>query len=211
MTRHAWFWIALAGLLWPGCADESSSSLPELPPLPDCPSLQGSEPCGGSILGTWRLEGVCPKDAPFPMEASGYCPDRTGTITPIQTGVLSIDEQQLQFFPETLVEASAFSLPLTCLEEGASCGSLDVLDGWQVECRQHGSNCECEGRRSTSSRDLVTLSIHVDGQELVVLDNQQQERGRWPFCVQGTRAWIRASWSLSPDRPDAETLLVLGP
>lgn len=215
MSLRAWFWLGLSGFLWQGagCADDASSSLPDLPEVPDCASLKASfQPCGGALDGTtWRIEGICPDGAPFPMDPVGYCPERTGTVTPIQTGVLSIEAGTLEVFLQDALEASTFYLPESCLEEGTSCGEVTVLDGWQAECRDQGDACACEGRRPMVRPDRTTWTVRIEGSEVLVLDNQGTVVDRWPFCVQGTRALVQAPWFLSPDRPQASTLLVLGP
>lgn len=212
MSRRAWFWIGLSGVLWQGCDGGSSSSLPELPGVPDCAALWSTfQHCGGSLASTWRIEGICPQGAPFPMDPAGYCPDRAGTITPIQTGILSVEGGEFQVFLQVAVEASAFSLPESCLEEGTSCGEVTVMDGWQVDCRDRGSTCECEGRRSMVPPDRTTWRVRVEGNEVLVLDDADGVQDRWPFCIQGDRALVQVPWSLSPERPAADTLLVLGP
>ncbi|MBP7127767.1 hypothetical protein KBD49_15510 [Myxococcota bacterium] len=203
--------VLLALVPWLGCGGDGSS-LPELPEVPDCAALRASfQPCGGALAGTWRIEGICPQGAPFPMSPAGYCPDRAGTITPIQTGILSLEEGTMEVFLQDDLEAATFTLPETCLEDGTSCGEVTVLDGWQAECRDRGADCQCEGRRPVTRPDRTSWPVRIEGTEVLVLDDQDAAQDRWSFCVQGTRALVRATWFLSPDRPAVDTLLVLGP
>lgn len=215
MSRTVFLWIGLSGMLWqgPGCAEDAASSLPDLPEVPDCVSLRSSfQPCGGNLDGTtWRLEGICPEGAPLPMDPAGYCPDRAGTVTPIQTGVLVVEAGACQVFLQDALEAATFSLPETCLEEGTSCGDATVMDGWQVACRDRGDTCQCDGRRPMPPPDRTSWTVRFEGNEVLVQDDQGGIADRWPFCVQGTRALVQARWFLSPERPAVNTLLVLGP
>jgi hypothetical protein len=124
-------------------------------------------PCGGSIVGTWKIQDACANSASAPladMECSGETLqigslNASGTVTfnADMTYTVSVNES----FSETL------NTPTTCLTMGGatvSCSDLSAtasaaamgLDGGMTKasCATAGSNCAC----------TITASNEVDNE-----------------------------------------------
>lgn len=169
----------------------------EPPPTVDCSKVVSNfASCGGAIATTWRIAGACAVGAPFTLPApTAYCPERTGTWSLEQTGIVNITESTEAVFLERDVKAASFQAPASCFPDGQSCGAVEIVDEWAASCSKSGSGCACEGTHQNAARSTDPVPLRIDGNDLVMLDGAGSEIGRQPFCVTGTTAVLKTQWT----------------
>ncbi len=166
------------------------------PPALDCAATRaGFTPCGGNLTGTWRILGACTRDGPFPLEAPVYCPSRTGTWDLEQAGILNVSAGYESVLLERDVRVATFQAPAECFPEGRSCGAVTQVDDWSTTCRASGDGCSCIGTHLNTPGPTDAIPIRIEGDDLVLLDGQGVETGRQPFCVSGSTAVVKTSWT----------------
>lgn len=165
-------------------------------PVVDCPAAaRDFAPCGGDILGTWRLLGSCAEGAPFLLDPPAYCPERTGTWSLEQTGTFTVSETSESIFLDRDVKTASFTAPASCFQEGATCGEVATMDDWATSCTKDAGGCRCSGQHLNPARPNTPVPLIVDGTDLVLKDASGAEIARQAFCAHASTAVVRTLWS----------------
>src|SRR5450432_3079177 len=112
------------------------------------------QPCGGAIVGSWKVSSSCILDASFQMDASSICTTATIALKKV-TGVGGITYGGDQTYQSTGTLSIDFtlSLPTTCFAAGKTCADLQTTYTKQMQtdptltsatCASSGSTCVCQ-------------------------------------------------------------------
>ena len=108
------------------------------PLLSACSSSSGScgkvQPCGGDIVGDYKISSVCVNNGTIAMQIQQYlpnCPQLTANVSSFQvTGTESFNADLTYNADEMVTAAGQAMVPPSCLQSGGitlTCGELDLL------------------------------------------------------------------------------------
>jgi hypothetical protein len=162
------------------------------------------EPCGGSVVGTWKASSACLSSAAFAADTSGsYCPTATfSNVSATQTGSYVFDSSTYTINISAQVSAT-YTVPASCNSSGTSCADLGAylqayIQGSTITCTGSGT-CTChlvfpatdsETGTYTSSGSVLTLTSDADG-----------STSTQSYCVQGSTLHL----------VDVDTTMNMGP
>jgi len=157
-------------------------------------------PCGGDLVGEWRLEAICVQRATLEASfaasiAGGFCPTQTlGAVTRGVSGSLVMNADLTFTMTGTLTGSTDFTVPASCLT-GTNCAAVNA--SLQAEIASHpevvsgscsgGASCLCHQVLSVPFAGSGTYS--TAGSTLTAdapLNNSQ-------YCVQGNTVHFLAS------------------
>jgi hypothetical protein len=108
------------------------------------------EPCGGSVLGTWKIENTCLLNGGLVADASAICPTATLVSTAISgTGMATWAADGTYHASGTLAATFELTIPNSCFAPDKSCASVDAemrADPTvsSAGCATSGSACVCQ-------------------------------------------------------------------
>lgn len=152
------------------------------------------EPCGGEVVGAWKLASGCVLDSSaIGVDLSSICSTATFVVKNVGgTGQVTYDADQTYVSTGTLLIDGVLTLPTTCFAAGKTCAGLGAIYAQMMQtnsgiraatCSTSGSACVCQlslggdvSESGTYSTNLTTLSTTPTGQ--TTASNDQ-------YCVQG--------------------------
>lgn len=153
------------------------------------------EPCGGSVVGSWKLTDGCANSAALDSEfASSTCPTATASLGSVSSsGTLTFNADMTYTMTNAAIDATLdIGLPSTCLS-GASCaelGSALSAEGLTGSCTG-SSSCACSATQtsfvSPSGTNDDTGTYTLSGQTIVLTSSDANaDTMTMDYCVQGT-------------------------
>src|SRR5262245_38713385 len=170
-------------------------------------------PCGGDLVGEWRLEAVCVKRATLEASfaasiAGGFCPTQTlGTVTRGVSGSLVMNADLTFSMTATLTGSTDFTVPASCLT-GTNCAAVNA--SLQAELASHPEvlSASCSGSASCLCHEVISVPVAGSGTYSTAgsgltadppLDDSQ-------YCVQGDT--VHFLTSTMPGMIDADLVAV---
>ncbi len=179
------------GLTLLGCSSSSSGS-------PDAggASCGNVAPCGGDILGTWRIVGSCSSSS-MPLGLNGFCPNlavEKGSASISGTAIFSLNGTYTLYVTQAI--SGTLAVPTSCLESHGvtvTCDELAMaLGGGRQDdsgvtttmgtCSASGSTCDC-AFASSGKGTYETGKYGVSGSTLSTTWNGSTNLA--DYCVQG--------------------------
>lgn len=144
-------------------------------------------PCGGDLVGTWRLLGGCVNGADLTASASANCPARSvaGTVDISGTATFGAD---LSYSFEAAQTITFFeSIPLSCTTF-ASCSELQadraMSSATLVTTCTGTTTCDCISTTSVPNT-AVTGTYTTSGTNVVLTASTSTDPKTDAYCVQG--------------------------
>jgi hypothetical protein len=157
-------------------------------------------PCGGDLLGEWRLEAVCVQRATLEASfagsiAGGFCPTQTlGTVTRGVSGNLVMNADLTFSMNGTLTGTTDFTVPASCLS-GTNCAAVNA--SLQAEIASHPEivSGSCSGTASCLCHQVLSAPFAGSGTystagSALTADTPLNDS---QYCVQGDTVHFLAS------------------
>ncbi|HXJ20640.1 MAG TPA: hypothetical protein VMT03_10435 [Polyangia bacterium] len=149
------------------------------------------EPCGGSVVGTWKANATCLDQTVVTMSFQsglmGACPTATATNTPgAATGTLTLNSDLTYSMALTVPFEVSFAIPAACTG-GMTCTafaagvSQAVGAGSTVTCTGTG-DCAC---LMTTAADLSGTGVYSTSGTMLSFDYSDGSSNSGDYCVQG--------------------------
>jgi hypothetical protein len=167
------------GLMLPG-AGTGTGGQPASSPT--CAKVQ---PCGGSVVGTWKLTSTCVGDGV--VDASSICPAATGSIDMISgTGTVTYAADGTYQTMGRLALDVTLTIPTACFGPGETCATLGAMLAQQAQipaasCTTSGASCAC---RISTVQGAETGTWQTSGTTLT-LTPMGGDVSNDDYCVQG--------------------------
>jgi hypothetical protein len=151
------------------------------------PTCGKVEPCGGNIVGTWKVENTCLANGGLVMDASDICAGATLATTSVTgTGTETFAADGTYHAMGTLSIGFKLTIPTSCFAPGKTCAGLTAEEQAQpsvtsASCATVGPSCVCQltggagdetGTWTTSGTTLTTTPTGGTA-------------STDPYCVQG--------------------------
>jgi hypothetical protein len=149
-------------------------------------------PCGGDLVGEWRLEAICVQRATLEASfaasiAGGFCPTQTlGAVTRGVSGSLVMNADLTFMMTGTLSGSTDFTVPASCLT-GTNCAAVNASLQAEIASHPEVVSASCSGSASCLCREVISVpfagsgTYSTAGSALTAdapLDDSQ-------YCVQG--------------------------
>jgi len=175
------------GVTFLGCSSDNSDA-----GVDSCGKVA---PCGGDIVGTWRIIGSCGPGSPLGLKS--VCPNQaveTATVSIIGTATFNWDMTYMVFLTQSA--SGTLVLPMSCLESHGitvTCDEVAAALGGPSEgdaatttnmgtCTADASTCDCSFAMSGPGiHEMGTYS--VSGHTLSTTSSGSPNRA--DYCVQG--------------------------
>jgi hypothetical protein len=181
----------LAAASLSGCGSDSAGSA-------TCGKVQ---PCGGSVVGSWKISSTCVTSAGVVGLMADFCP--TGTVTPSFQVSGNITYNTNATYSGTFTESGTVTLglPPSCLTDGATTftcaqadamfkASADPMAVSSVTCSGSGASCSCKfvmvPQTSTESGTYTTAGTTLTQTASTAGATADDN----PYCVQGNELHI---------------------
>jgi hypothetical protein len=158
------------------------------------------QPCGGSVVGSWKLDEACVGPTVASASLLGFCPDSTTTATLTAAGTASFNQDGTYTrtisiggtahvsIPPSCLVVPALGVTLTCDQVGQlATPGLTVTPFAEVQsatCASSGSTCECT---VTLNPQVMTQTGTYDatGTQLSQFSGGGTTLEQDYYCVQG--------------------------
>jgi hypothetical protein len=185
MVRCAW--VALAMTL-AGCGGQQSGGGGSCDP---------ASPCGGNIVGTWRVVNSCASSASSALPGSS-CSGATLRVTAFQaSGEVVFNADMTYSSSLTATATESLTEPMSCLSAGGGTVTCDQFamslmagvqqqvgaGAAQVSCASSGSACDCSTALTLTANQMATYTLSGNTYSL---SNSSGTRGGGSYCVQGS-------------------------
>jgi hypothetical protein len=178
MKIMAWFGVAAVLVGVPGCGSSSGGS---------CGTVQ---PCGGSVVGTWKTSAACVlDDALFASDATAICATATIHVTSISpAGGVTYKTDGTYQDTGNLTLGLQFTIPTSCLQTGATCSDIDASFAQDTtitrhSCSMSGAACVCAVTTTQPVTDSGTYSTSGTNITTTPTGGQPSTDG---YCVEGS-------------------------
>lgn len=124
--------------------------------------VDGFSPCGGDVVGTWRMVEFCFTRSPIgddPFE--GRCPDARIGFDIETDGTIEFTADTVTVNQGPMVTTIDFHVPLSCLPMGARCSQIFQ----QGDCNQTADACERTQTQQREAPEPETNAYRIEGQE----------------------------------------------
>jgi hypothetical protein len=155
-------------------------------------------PCGGSVVGTWKVVAACIDQAALDMTVSAACPQASASQTLHETGTITFNDDLT--FTETLSASATLveNLPPACLAR-LTCADLNALG--QPTAPQPGATMSvsctgaptCTCRFSTKATNLVQTGTYATSGTTMTVTPSGDTAQNDTFCVQGNTLYLRSA------------------
>ena len=144
-------------------------------------------PCGGDLVGTWRLLGGCVNGADLTASGSANCPARSVSGTVDISGTTTFGADLSYSFDVAQTITFFESIPLSCTTF-ATCADLQAdratsMPTWVVTCTGT-TTCDCIATISVPGK-AVTGTYTTSGTNVVMTDSGSTDPRTDAYCVQG--------------------------
>ncbi len=182
---RAWFAIGAAFL---GCSSSNASG-------GDCGKVA---PCGGDLVGTWKIIGSCADVSSAPA-ANSVCASETISVSSFSaSGTVTFDSNMTYAFSASESASDTITVPMSCLSTGkvtVTCDDLTtvvngVFSDAGTTCTASGSNCNCDVTVSGLT-DEETGTYTLSGNTFSTTPSTSTATGGGAgYCVQGNTLHI---------------------
>jgi hypothetical protein len=151
------------------------------------------QPCGGAVVGTWKVANVCILDsAMLGLDASSICATATIELTKFTgTGGVTYGADQTYQDTGTVTIDFKLTVPTTCFATGKSCA--DVQDGYVQEmktdstlksasCATSGAACVCQ---ISTVQDATEAGTYATSGTMLSTTPTGGTASSDSYCVQG--------------------------
>lgn len=164
--------------------------------------VENFSPCGGDARGSWRFRDFCFSASPLGSDPfEGRCPDARIDAEYNVEGTLEVGADTVTVdlgAPNINIE---YYVPLSCLG-GATCEQAFA----SATCQTTADACECSQTQMGEDAEPSTDGYRIEGNEIIIIDAEDSEETRVPYCVQGN---ILTVYVADEDEDDPDVVWVL--
>ncbi|HXX69504.1 MAG TPA: hypothetical protein VEK07_20135 [Polyangiaceae bacterium] len=152
------------------------------------------EPCGGNIVGTWKLSDACANSAALDSEVSSTsCPNTTASLASVTpTGSITFNSNMTYTITAAAIDVSLdIGIPAACLN-GGSCAEVSAaLQSELAGSSCSGtSSCTCNATEtsylSPSSTNDDSGTYTISGETVILTSSDANgDTSTMDYCVQG--------------------------
>lgn len=151
----------------------------------------GFEPCGGSLVGRWKVVKVCATAAEAKQFGDDIklCPESSIVVSLTSTGIVEFDAQGVVKYDTVTSAHLAESVPASCVASEQDCAGVQAAIIAQPEttaatCRATAAGCDCVYDISAPHR--VESSYVAAGTKYTETNVGDGKKTTADYCVNGT-------------------------
>lgn len=148
------------------------------------------QPCGGSVIGNWKVSSTCILDDSFlSVDTTGLCAGTTLALKKVSgSGGITFRADQTYQSTGTIAIDFTMGIPTTCFAPGNTCAGLsaDLRDPTitAVSCTTVGSACECQ---ITTKQDTTEAGTYSTSGTTLTTTHSAETPSADPYCVEGNQ------------------------
>jgi hypothetical protein len=170
-----------------GCGKDDSIGFGE------CNDLKASfEACGGEVMGTWEVSGVCHNSPYNPYDQGGEeCPNATATASITAACTATLDKTSIQYSKSNMTFIADMKVPIDCLTaDDMNCAGYEQAlekqfekeDDGNASCSEKDNICQCNVNMTVEDQPIEE-PYRIENNKLITGEGEDQVS--IPFCVKG--------------------------